>query len=147
MSANFGEYNVSMDAKGRFMLPAEFRKRLQEEDSAVFYLKNGRNGCISFYTQRQWEKVAAVLEDLNPLDPDAETFTRLFLDGIAAVSVDSAGRILVPKQLQEHAGLGKELVFWLQGNKTEIWDRSRKEAYLRGSADREAELAKSLFKR
>ena len=146
MSNFYGEYNVSMDAKGRMMLPADFRKQLQESDATTFTLKCGRNNSISFYTKSQWDVIDAKLKEMNPLDPRVDDFKSLFLDGIAMVEMDSAGRILIPKQLQEYAGLSKDVVFWLKGDKVDIWDRTRKQNFLQENKIREAALASELFK-
>lgn len=145
MSGFYGEYNVSMDAKGRLMLPADFRKQLQEADSSTFVMKRGKDKCLTLYTNSQWENLSEQLENMSAFNPKVQEFKRVFLDGIAMVDQDSAGRILIPKSLQEYAGLNKELVFWMQGNKVEIWDKARKEAYLESVRANEEALANELF--
>lgn len=146
MSAFYGEYNVSMDAKGRLMLPADFRKQLQESDASTFTLKRGKDKCVTLFTRSQWEKLSNKLDDMDLFNPKVQDFKRLFLDGIAMIDQDSAGRILIPKALQEYAGLSKDVVFWLQGNRVEIWDKARKEAYLESIRANEEDLANELFK-
>ncbi len=146
MSDFYGEYNVSMDAKGRLMLPADFRKKLQESDMTTFTLKRGKNKCIMLYTRSQWEQLSKRLNEMNSLNPKVQDFKRLFLDGIAMIEPDSAGRILIPKSLQEHAGLNKDLVFWLQGDYVEIWDKQKKESYLDAMRDDLEALSNELFK-
>ncbi len=146
MSDFYGEYNVSMDAKGRLMLPADFRKQLQESDLSTFTLKRGKDKCVTLYTRSEWKRLSDRLNEMDPFNPKVRDFKRLFLDGIAMVDQDSAGRILIPKALQEYAGLNKELVFWLQGNSVEIWDKERKEAHLSAMRENEEALANELFK-
>jgi MraZ protein len=146
MSGFYGEYNVSMDAKGRLMLPADFRKKLQESDLSTFTVKRGSDKCLTLYTQSEWKRLGDELEQMSAFNPSVNKFKRLFLDGIAQIDMDSAGRLLIPKALQEYAGLSKEVVFWLQGNKVEIWDKTRKEQYLELVRDQEESLANELFK-
>ena len=145
MYSFYGEYNVSMDTKGRLMLPADFRKQLAEVDAATFILKRGKDNCVSLYTESQWSALSEQLNQMNQFSPKVQEFKRVFLDGIAMVDQDSAGRILIPKSLQEIAGLSKELVFWMQGNKVEIWDKAKKEQYLQSVRANEEALANELF--
>lgn len=147
MSFFYGEYSVSMDAKGRIMLPADFRKELPEGDDAWFVLKEGNEGCIAMYTKSQWMEQERELQQLVKSDPDAVDYIRLFLSGISRVEVDSAGRILIPRLLQDCAGLKKEVIFFMQGFQVEIWDKTRKDEYIKANKARQAELAKELFKR
>ena len=145
MASIYGEYRVSMDAKGRLMVPADFRKQLPEADTVSYVLKRGMDKCLSLFVASEWEKLSQQLDGMSAFNPKVQKFKRLFLDGIIIVDVDSAGRILIPKPLQEHAGLGKEIVFWAQGNKVEIWDRASKDAYIAAEQDDEEDLANELF--
>lgn len=145
MSGFYGEYNVSMDVKGRLMLPSDFRKHLQDADLTTFTLKRGNDNCLTLYTKSEWEKLSEQLEAMSAFNPKVGVYKRLFLDGIAQVDMDGAGRILLPKHLKEYAGLNKEVVFWLQGNKVEIWDKAKKEAYLESVRGTEEDLANELF--
>lgn len=137
-----GEYELSMDAKGRFMLPAGFRKQLPEgADELGFVVNRGMEPCLSFYTMAGWEAVSGKLQKLNDFNPKVQRFKRLFLSGATQVGLDSAGRILLPKPLQEYAQLKKELVFTCQGAKVEIWDKKAYYAYLQVHSDDFSSLA------
>lgn len=145
MSSIFGEYKVSMDTKGRMMIPAEYRRQLQEGDDTSFVIKRGMNQCLTMYLQSQWSVMRDKLDAMNDFNPKVQQFKRLFLDGIAIVELDSAGRILIPKQLQEDAGLKKEISFWAQGNKVEIWDKETKDNYISAQMPSLESLASELF--
>jgi len=143
--ANFyGEYKVSMDAKGRMLVPADFCKQLPEEERTRFHVKIAKAGCLTLYTESQWKVAEAALSRLNPLKAKAMEFKRQFLDGYRTLEVDSANRILIPKNLQEAVGLSKDVVFWAMGDQVEIWDAARKEAYMR-SLDEDIDLTDDLF--
>lgn len=145
MSSIFGEYKVSMDAKGRMMMPAEFRKQLQEADEKSFVIKRGMNNCLTLYLQSQWSIMRDKLDAMNDFNPKVQQFKRLFLDGIAIVELDNAGRLLIPKGLQEYAGLSKEISFWAQGNKVEIWNKETKDKYVEAQISSLESLAGELF--
>lgn len=145
MTSIFGEYTVSMDAKGRLMIPAEFRKQLQGTDSTVFVLKRGMDKCITFYLRSQWEIMEAKVNAMNELNPKVKHFKRLFLDGITMVEMDGVGRILIPKPLQEYAGFKKEIIFWAQGNEIELWDKDIKDNYVASHIAQLENLTAELF--
>ncbi|MCU7694383.1 division/cell wall cluster transcriptional repressor MraZ [Haoranjiania flava] len=145
MSSIFGEYKVTMDTKGRMMIPAEFRRQLEEQDESSFVIKRGMNNCLTLYLQSQWSVMRQKLDGMNDFNPKVQQFKRLFLDGIAIVEPDSAGRLLMPKHLQEYAGLSKDVVFWAQGNKVEIWDKEAKDKYVEAQMASMESLASELF--
>lgn len=145
MAGIYGEYKVTMDAKGRMILPADFCKQLPAEDKLRFHIKTSKEGCLALYTNSQWAIIEAELEKLNPLKSSAMRYKRSFLDGYRSIEVDSANRILIPKPLQEMAGLTKEIVFWSLGSQVEIWDLVRKEEYVAAAREDEEGLADELF--
>jgi len=145
MSNFLGEYEVTLDAKGRFMLPVGFKRQLNEQEGTRFVLSRGFEKCLTFYTEAQWEKVASVVRRLNEFSTKARNFKRVFLNGATFVEPDAAGRILLSKSMMDHAGLGKDLVFSAQMDKVEIWDAEtfRKETSM--SADDLSDLANEVL--
>jgi MraZ protein len=122
MSNLLGEYEVTLDSKGRFMLPVGYKKQLSEAEGTQFILSRGFEKCLAFYTQSQWEKISAKVTRLNEFSPKARAFKRIFLNGATIVEPDAAGRILLPKSMIEYAGLSKDIIFSAQMDKMEIWD-------------------------
>ena len=115
-----GEYNHTIDAKGRLIVPAKFREELGE----AFYITNGNDGCLNIYTKEAWE---TVLEKLQAL-PNNEATRKLRRQLIAKanmVDVDKQGRIPVPTALRERAELKKDVVLAGVGEKIEVWDKDR----------------------
>src|SRR6478736_2442846 len=111
MTSFLGEYEVAIDAKGRFLLPSGFRKQLPEGATERFVINRGFENCLTMYTHESWNALSEKINKLNDFNPKVREFKRLFLNGATMVDVDSAGRILLPKPLQEYAGIKKDIVF------------------------------------
>ena len=120
-----GEYEATLDAKGRFLLPAGFKKQLQQDAATQFVLNRGFEKCLTLYPIQSWEPIFSEISKLNDFNPKVREFRRYFLNGATQVELDSAGRLLLPKNLSEHAGLEKDIVLVSAVNKIEIWDKSK----------------------
>ncbi|MEO6548120.1 MAG: division/cell wall cluster transcriptional repressor MraZ [Ferruginibacter sp.] len=120
-----GEYEVTMDAKGRFLLPSGFKKQLGEEGANLFVINRGIEACLSLYPMQSWEPIFSEVSKLNEFDPKVRQFRRYFLNGATQVELDAAGRLLVPRTLIEYAGLEKDVVLVSAVNKIEIWDKAK----------------------
>ena len=120
-----GEYEATLDIKGRFLLPAGFKKQLPQESATQFVLNRGFEKCLTLYPLQSWEPIFSEISKLNDFDPKVREFRRYFLNGATQVELDSAGRLLLPKNLSEHAGLEKDIVLVSAVNKIEIWDKSK----------------------
>src|ERR1700739_3835842 len=125
MAGFLGEYEVTLDAKGRFLLPVGFKKQLPEGSASHFVINRGIEKCLSLYPLQNWEPIFEDISKLNDFDPKGREFRRFFLNGATKVETDSAGRLLLPKTLIEYAGLGKDVVLAAAVNKIEIWDKSK----------------------
>jgi mraZ protein len=123
MTGFLGEFEATVDAKGRFLLPAGFKKQLVEGDTERFVINRGFEKCLSLYPISSWEPIAEKINALNDFDPKERQFKRYFLNGATLVEPDSAGRILLPATLKEYAGIQKDIVLVPAGNKMEIWDK------------------------
>ena len=120
-----GEYESTIDAKGRFLLPAGFKKQLPEQESHVFVLNRGFEKCLTLYPIQSWDPIYKKISELNDFDPKVREFRRYFLNGAVQIELDAAGRILLPKNLLDHASLGKDIVLVSAINKIEIWDKNK----------------------
>lgn len=120
-----GEYEVTLDSKGRFLLPAGLKKQMPEEDSTSFVINRGFEKCLTLYPLKSWEPIFSNISKLNDFDPKVREFRRWFLNGATQMDLDSAGRLLVPKNLADHAGLEKDVVLVSAVNKIEIWDKTK----------------------
>src|SRR5215207_8745085 len=121
MTGFLGEYEATLDTKGRFLLPAGFKKQLPEEGSTVFVINRGFEKCLTLFPLKTWEPIYAGISKLNDFDPKVREFRRYFLNGATQLELDSAGRLLVPPNLKEYAGLEKDIVLASAIDKIEIW--------------------------
>lgn len=125
-----GEYEATIDAKGRFLLPAGFKKQLPVDAAAQFVINRGFETCLTLYPLQTWEPIFSQINQLNDFDPKARAFRRYFLNGATEVETDTAGRLLLPKNLMGHASLEKDIVLVSAVNKIEIWDKTKYNQFL-----------------
>ncbi len=146
MTGFLGEYEATLDAKGRFLLPAGFKKQMPEVDSTHFVINRGFEKCLSLYPLKNWEPLFANISKLNDFDPKVRQFLRYYLNGATQVEPDSAGRLLIPPNLKEHAELKKDIVLVAAVNKIEIWDSNKyKQLFDSFSAETFSDLAKDVM--
>lgn len=112
-----GEYNHSLDQKGRLALPAKFRKQMR---GAI--ITRGLDRCLFVFNKDEWDSLAKKLMELPLSQANSRAFVRLMLSGAMEAPVDSQGRILVPDYLRAYAGLKKQAVVTGLYNRVEIWD-------------------------
>lgn len=116
-----GEYNHTIDAKGRLIIPSKFREALGDE----FVVTKGLDGCLFVYDNKEWSAFEEKLKALPLTNKEARQFVRFFLAGATLAEVDKQGRILVPGVLREFAGLEKEVVLIGVASRVEIWSKER----------------------
>ncbi|MDX1491221.1 MAG: division/cell wall cluster transcriptional repressor MraZ [Pseudohongiellaceae bacterium] len=116
-----GLIKVNLDAKGRMAMPMRYRKPLTEEsDGKVVVTIDPTSKCLCLYPSEAWEKTKKQVESL-PNKPDIKRFKRLFLGYAFDFELDGSGRMLLPQELRDYAGLDKQLYLAGMGSKAEIW--------------------------
>ena len=123
MVSFIGEYESTIDTKGRFLLPSGFKKQLPGEENTSFVVNRGFEKCLTLYPIQSWKPIFKDISQLNDFDPKVREFRRYFLNGATQVELDSAGRLLLPKNLLDHASLDKDIVLVSAVTKIEIWDK------------------------
>lgn len=116
-----GEYNHTIDTKGRLIIPSKFRENLGE----TFVVTKGLDGCLFVYDNTEWNVFEEKLKSLPITNKDARQFVRFFLAGAAEVEVDKQGRILLPNVLREFAQINKDVVLIGVASRIEIWSKER----------------------
>ena len=111
-----GEYNHTIDAKGRLIVPSKFREILGD----VFVVTKGLDGCLFVYDNEEWKRFEEKLRSLPITNKEARQFVRFFLAGATEAEVDKQGRILIPNVLREFAALTKDVVLVGVGSRIEI---------------------------
>lgn len=140
-----GEYEVKLDNKGRFMFPAHLRKQLSPAAQENFMLNKGFEDCLTLYPMNEWEKLSEKLSKLNLFKPKNRMFYRLFHQGAKNISLDSAGRILIPVAHLERVGLDKEAMIIAYNDRIEIWDKSKYFDLIEGNMTDFADLADEVM--
>src|SRR6266542_4095409 len=134
-----GAHDHTIDDKNRLTLPAKFREAFQ--DGVV--VTRGLDGCLYAFRREDWDRlVESRLATLDPLSPEGRRLERFFFSGATEAELDGQGRVMLPKELIEHAGLNREVIVAGVNERLEIWDRAawRKElAEVEGSAEDVAE--------
>ena len=111
-----GEYEHSIDQKGRVMFPVKLREELGD----TFYITRGLDGCLFVYSEPEWKKLSARIEDM----PKAKSrdMQRFLFAGALPVEADKQGRTVIPYKLRQYANLDKDIVIVGVNDKAEIWD-------------------------
>lgn len=135
MISFLGEYESTIDAKGRFLLPAAFKKQLPKEEGTEFVINRGFEKCLTLYPLASWKPIFTNISKLNDFDPKVRAFRRYFLNGASPVEMDSAGRLLLPKNLMGYASLEKDIVLVSALTKIEIWDKKLYEQFFDSVSD------------
>ena len=118
-----GVSNLSLDAKGRIVLPARYRDRLLEIcQSQLIITIDTDQPCLLIYPLPEWELIEEKIEALPSFNPTTRRIQRLLIGHATEVEVDTNGRMLLSTPLREYAKLGKKVVLIGQGKKFELWD-------------------------
>lgn len=135
-----GEFQHSLDKKGRLIIPSKFRDIL----GSSFILTKGLDRCLFVYPKDEWSLLEQKLKALPFTQKDARAFIRFFFSGAVELDIDKQGRILIPPQLREHAGIDKEAVIIGVSNRAEIWSVEEWEKYSKEAAVSYEEIAETL---
>ncbi|MGD2035455.1 MAG: division/cell wall cluster transcriptional repressor MraZ [Bacteroidales bacterium] len=124
-----GDYTCRLDAKGRVILPAAFKKQMKGADQERFVIKKDIfESCLLLYPIEEWERQSKIIrKKLNPYKREHNMFQRRFFKGMAEVVLDASNRILIPKRLLDEISADKEIVLTGQFGKIEIWAKDRYE--------------------
>jgi len=123
-----GEYNHTVDEKGRLIIPSKFR----EELGGDFVVTKGLDGCLFAYDNSEWKTFEDKLKLLPLTNKEARIFARHMLAGAAQVDIDKQGRILLPSNLRNYAGLEKDVVLVGVASRIEIWSKDKWDAFEEG---------------
>lgn len=123
-----GEYQHSLDTKGRIILPS----KLREEIGDTFYVTRGFEGCLAVYSSEEFEKLGAAISALPGNMREVRRLQRTIITGAHLCEIDKQGRFVIPPQLRASAGLIKDVVVVGNVNHAEIWDKDAWNDYLYG---------------
>lgn len=135
-----GEYSHTLDAKGRLIIPAKFRHQLGDK----FVVTRWMEHALRAMPMPIWEKLETQLNELPLGKKEARQFKRFVLAGAMEAEIDKQGRIIVPANLREYAGLEKDVIVTGSGDSFEIWQAALWQAYTSATADNFDEIAEGL---
>lgn len=135
-----GNYNYTIDEKGRVTIPAKLRSDL----GADFILTRGLDGCIALYPRKAWDVIISKYKDLPNLQ-NTRNVLRFILSSASACNLDKQGRLSISSSLLQFAGIQKECVIIGVDDCLEIWSKERWEGYLENNEANLAEIADELF--
>ncbi|MCX6189826.1 MAG: division/cell wall cluster transcriptional repressor MraZ [Bacteroidetes bacterium] len=141
-----GEYNCTMDTKGRIMLPKALVTQLPDDSKQQLVVNCGFEKCLVLYTKDEWNRITTELNKLNSFIKENRDFLRLFNRGANILTTDASGRVLIPKNLQEYGGLKSDVVFVTNSSKIELWDKTSYEAEISKNPEQYSELAERVMK-
>tara|TARA_B100000900_G_scaffold404083_1_gene411960 strand:- start:3028 stop:3483 length:456 start_codon:yes stop_codon:yes gene_type:complete len=120
-----GTYECKADDKGRIMLPMSLKKQLSDKLKNGFVIKRAVfNQCLELYPIKEWDELMNKINNLNRFNKKNIDFIRRFTAGVRQIEIDISGRILIPRDLINHAKISKEVVVSSGVNILEIWDKS-----------------------
>jgi len=141
-----GTYECKADAKGRVMLPSAFKKQLHAVLQEGFVLKRAVfQPCLELYPMSEWNLMMEKINKLNRFVKKNNDFIRRFTAGVKMVELDASGRILIPKDLCDFAGIQKQLVLSSAVNIIEIWDKEKYEKAIDDASVDFADLAEDVM--
>lgn len=120
-----GEYEHTLDTKGRIIIPSKFREKLGDE----FVMTKGLDNCLFVYPKSEWSVLEEKLKTLPLTSRDARAFIRFFFAGASECSLDKQGRVTIPGNLRKHSKLDKEAIVIGVSTRMEIWSKDEWESY------------------
>ena len=120
-----GEYEHSLDAKGRLIMPAKLRTDMGEK----FIITKGLDGCLFVFSQIEWSNFESKLKELPLTNKNARDFVRFFLSGATECEIDKQGRFLLVNTLREYAEITKEVIIIGVGTRLESWNKDKWKKY------------------
>ena len=146
MKTLIGTYECKADAKARIMLPSALKKQLSSVSEKGFVLKRAVfQPCLELYPMDEWDALMTKVNKLNRFKKKNNDFIRRFTAGVRAIELDASGRLLVPKDLVNFAGINKDVVLSSAVNIVEIWDKDKYEQAIDDAAIDFADLAEDVL--
>jgi MraZ protein len=131
MTSFIGDYTCKVDEKGRMLFPSTFKKQNKSASPDRYVIKKDIfESCLVLFTMEEWERQNTLIRrNINPYNREHSKFLREFYRGASELTLDSSGRILIPKRLLESVNATKDLVLTGQDSRIEIWAKEIYEAH------------------
>jgi MraZ protein len=120
-----GANKLTLDVKGRMVMPTRYRERLQELCGGKLVVTVDKDQCLLIYPLPDWEEIERKLMRLPTLNPQARRLQRLMVGHATDLELDGHGRVLLPPKLREFGLLTRDAMLIGQGARFELWDEAR----------------------
>ena len=141
----YGEYEHTLDNKGRVIIPAKFREIFKEHYAEKFYLTRGLDQCLFVFTEEVWKLQEKRFREISFTKGEARRFNRLFFSGACDVVCDKQGRILIPDYLKDYAGIKEDMVIIGVSDRIEIWAKEKWKSFYDQNKGSFEDLAEKLI--
>ena len=141
----YGEYEHTIDRKGRLIIPAKFRQALKDHDIKTLFLTRGLDECLFLFAESEWRVTESRFKQIPFTKGEGRKFNRLFFSGAAEVTVDRLGRLLLPRTLKEFAKIKQDVVIVGVSTRMEVWAKEKWQAFYEGSRASFEEIAERVM--
>ncbi len=141
----YGEFEHTLDRKGRLIIPSKFRDALKEHYIERFFITRGLDKCLFMFAEDEWRSQEQKFKSMSFTKSEYRRFNRLYFSGACELIPDKQGRILIPSYLKDYAGIKKDLYIIGVSNRVEIWSRKNWEDYYSSSKDSFEDVAEKLI--
>ncbi len=141
----YGEFEHSIDRKGRLILPAKFREVAKNQFVEKFFVTRGLDKCLFMFSEEEWRSQENKFKSMSFTKQQSRTFNRLLFSGAVEVSFDKQGRILLPQYLKDFAEIKKDVMIVGVANRIEIWAKNLWYDFYSSSRQSFEEIAEKLM--
>ena len=141
----YGEFEHSIDRKGRLILPAKFRETAKNQFVEKFFVTRGLDKCLFMFTENEWKTQESKFKSISFTKSEARKFNRMYFAGASQIECDKQGRILIPKYLKDYAVIKRDVMIIGVSNRIEVWSQDAWLAYYNSSKESFEEIAEKLM--
>lgn len=141
----YGEYEHTIDKKGRIIIPSKFRDFLKEYDIKKIFVTRGLDKCLFLFTEDEWKAQESKFRSISFTKSESRKFNRLYFSGAAQAECDTQGRVLIPKYLKDFAEIKRDIIFIGVSNRMEVWAKEVWHEYYKTSKGSYEEIAERLM--
>ena len=141
----YGEFEHSIDRKGRLILPAKFREVAKNQFVEKFFVTRGLDKCLFMFSEEEWRSQENKFKTMSFTKQQSRTFNRLLFSGAQDVTFDKQGRILLPQYLKDFADIKKDVMIVGVSNRIEIWAKDAWNDFYKNSRQSFEEIAEKLM--
>ena len=141
----YGEFQHSIDRKGRLILPAKFREVAKNQFVDKFFVTRGLDKCLFMFAEEEWRSQENKFNTMSFTKQQSRTFNRLLFSGACELVFDKQGRVLLPQYLKDFAEIKKDVMIVGVSNRIEIWAQDKWNDFYANSRQSFEEIAEKLM--